>query len=91
VKVGPSHEWLCLDVDEVVKGQSEEVKANVLKDFDGEYGDRRQEIVLVGLGLDAAALKKGLDQCLVTEKEFKGGPEKWAEFEDPFELEWGSQ
>jgi hypothetical protein len=76
-------------VDEAMKGQREEVKATVLKDFEGEFGDRRQEIVLMGIGLDVAALKDGLDACLLTEKEFEAGPEKWSEYDDPFQLEWG--
>lgn len=47
------------------------------------YGDRRQEIVFIGSGLDIAALRRRLDACLV-----EGGEamnvDAWKELRDPF-------
>lgn len=54
--------------------------AEVLQDFDGPYGDRRQEIVMIGLRFDHDAVTKLMDSCLVTESEFANGPEFWKSF-----------
>jgi G3E family GTPase len=60
------------------------VKANWVE----PHGDRRQEIVLIGIGMDEAALRRDLDACLLTEAEMRGGPKRWARLPDPFPA-WG--
>jgi G3E family GTPase len=55
--------------------------------WDPETGDRRQEIVLIGAGMDEAALRAQLDACLLTEAEYAAGPALWSTFEDPLP-EW---
>jgi len=52
-----------------------------------ELGDRRQEIAIIGQGLNQAALTAMLDACLVTEEEQRAGPSLWQTFTDPFP-EW---
>jgi hypothetical protein len=47
------------------------------------YGDRRQEIVLIGRYLDEARIRKRLDDALVTDDEYQAGPSAWNEFHDP--------
>ncbi|MEM7454574.1 MAG: GTP-binding protein [Planctomycetota bacterium] len=51
------------------------------------YGDRRQELVVIGHQLDEQTFRSKLEQCLLSEHEFEAGPDAWAEFEDPFP-EW---
>ncbi|KAK6454200.1 CobW/HypB/UreG, nucleotide-binding domain-containing protein [Scheffersomyces xylosifermentans] len=41
------------------------------RDMQGKHGDRRNEIVFIGINLDKHALTEVLDSCLVTDKEFK--------------------
>ncbi len=54
------------------------------------YGDRRQEIVLIGSGMDQKALTAMLDSALLTSAEMQKGERYWAKFPDPFPA-WGPQ
>lgn len=47
-------------------------------------GDARQEIVLIGIDMDEAALRSKFDACLLTDREMKEGPLRWTEYADPF-------
>ena len=47
------------------------------------YGDRRQEIVFIGAGMDESALRARLDACLVPGKPAMNVTE-WAKLADPF-------
>jgi G3E family GTPase len=51
------------------------------------YGDRRQEMVFIGMNMDEANLRERLNHCLLTENEVKQGEKKWKKFKDPFP-EW---
>jgi G3E family GTPase len=48
------------------------------------FGDRRQELVVIGRHVDRAALTARLDACLLTAAEMDGGPAAWQRFRDPF-------
>jgi hypothetical protein len=48
------------------------------------FGDRRQELVLIGQNLDRAALEAALDACLLSDAEMAAGPQAWANYDDPF-------
>jgi len=52
--------------------------------FQEPFGDRRQEIVFIGVDLDEALLRSQLDQCLLTDLEMEGGEERWTLMPDPF-------
>ncbi len=56
--------------------------------WDDRWGDRRQELVFIGIGMDEAALRRQLDACLVPEKSF--APRLWAKLPDPFPA-WGER
>jgi len=43
----------------------EDVKKLIEADYQGEWGDRRQEVVLIGEGLDVEGLTSLLDSCLL--------------------------
>lgn len=51
---------------------------------DTSVGDRRQELVMIGTGLDAAHWRAKLDACLLTNDEYALGAAGWVDFADPF-------
>lgn len=53
-------------------------------DWDPQVGDARQELVLIGIDMNEAALRARLDACLLTDEEMAQGPEAWRRFNDPF-------
>jgi G3E family GTPase len=59
-----------------------------LKEFesawDQMFGDREQELVLIGQSLDQALLTRMLDDCLLSEKELTLGSDYWQKQTDPF-------
>lgn len=64
--------------------QERESRNTIMQAWDEQYGDRRQEIVFIGLKkeMDEAALRKSLDECLI--KEYMVAPELWQKVLDPF-------
>lgn len=61
-----------------------DTRAQIERDWQDPWGDRRQEIVFIGVGLDEGALTARLDAALLTEKERAAGPKRWAKLRDPF-------
>jgi G3E family GTPase len=70
------------------KKEIELVEKSVEAIWDPVYGDRRIEIVFIGQKLNKSEITKSLEDCLITDEEFKLGDMKWEEmFTDPF-TEW---
>ena len=57
---------------------------DIMADWRKPWGDRRQEIVLIGQGADPDAMNARLDACLLTDAEMQTGPVAWARLPDPF-------
>lgn len=51
--------------------QDPEIVSAIKADFQGPWGDRRQEIVFIGEKIDKEGLKAIFDECLLTEMEYK--------------------
>ena len=62
----------------------EEYVKSALSRFEGEYGDRKQELVFIGVDMNQEKIYAKLDQCLLTENELKQGMDNWKSFVDPF-------
>jgi G3E family GTPase len=65
-----------------------EQRAEIATLWQEPWGDRRQELVIIGQDMDREGLTGMLDSCLLTEEEMELGPEGWGlKLADPF-LEW---
>lgn len=49
------------------------------------FGDRRQELVFIGMEMDEVWLRRRLEECLLTDAEMLAGPEAWGHLPDPFD------
>jgi G3E family GTPase len=58
----------------------EMIESNMVEPF----GDRRQELVIIGHFIDESSLRDELDTCLLTDREMSDGPETWENYDDPF-------
>ncbi|MBS0559922.1 MAG: zinc metallochaperone GTPase ZigA [Proteobacteria bacterium] len=59
-------------------------REGIRKQWQGEYGDRRQELVFIGIGMDETRVRAALDACLLTDEEWRAGVRAWARLPDPF-------
>ena len=86
LEVNPGGYWYAATDPEHWDVDDEE-RALIESHWAPEVGDRRQEIAIIGQGLNQAALSAMLDACLVTDEEQQAGPSLWQTFADPFP-EW---
>lgn len=78
--------WAAVDKSEWPDDQ--EQCEEIVKLWKKPWGDRRQEIVVIGQNMDCDAVTAKFDECLLTDEEMAMGPEGWLKhFQDPF-FEW---
>lgn len=58
--------------------------------WDEPYGDRQQEIVIIGMQMDKANIEASFNACLLTDEEIAMGMEAWRNLPDPFP-KWAAQ
>jgi len=71
--------WLCCVPREhwPLDMEAPEEIAEVMKYFQEPYGDRRQEIVIIGARMNHEQVAEILDSALLTDEELAKGPEGW--------------
>jgi G3E family GTPase len=74
--------WAAFPEDEW--GVDEAARTEIRQMFDGVFGDRRQEIVFIGAGMDREKITRTLNACLLTESEAALGVAAWVRFPDAF-------
>ncbi|HMP74604.1 MAG TPA: GTP-binding protein [Kiritimatiellia bacterium] len=64
--------------------EDEEIRAEIAGVWEPGVGDRRQEVVMIGIGMDRERLVAGLNECLLTKDEMREGDVVWERYEDLF-------
>lgn len=64
--------------------QEEESRAAIAESWQEPFGDKRQELVFIGQGLNQAELRRQLDACLLSAQEMAQGEYHWQQLPDPF-------
>ena len=82
-RVEPGGRWLAETSREDWPDDPEECRT-ALEDWDDAFGDRRIELVLIGIGMDRDDLVASLDACLLTDAELAAGRAAWASYPDAF-------
>ena len=54
------------------------------KNWEGPFGDMRQELVFIGQKLDKKSMTEALNDCLLSEEDVLKGKEHWVTLDDPF-------
>jgi G3E family GTPase len=80
--VEPQAQWLAAGTPNEV--HDPETREYIGRVWEPEFGDRRQEIVFIGAGMDRAALEAQMNAALLTPQEMAGGPRAWRRLKDPF-------
>ncbi|WP_068496177.1 GTP-binding protein [Paenibacillus kribbensis] len=82
IQFGPAGSWLAALSEE----ERQEIVAadpEALDNWDEQWGDRMNEIVMIGIGMEQSDLEEELDQCLLNDTEMNMD---WSDFENP--LPW---
>jgi G3E family GTPase len=86
-QAGPNGQCDPIGVPVVVSGdwpEDPEERAELQRLWDPVFGDRRQELVFIGVGLRADELRDRLHGCLLTADELAAGEGAWRLLPDPF-------
>lgn len=78
----PAGTWWAL-VPEEEWPAGGEARRHIEAVWDADFGDMRQDYVLIGVDLDHDELERALGAALLTEDELEGGEELWRTFDDP--------
>ncbi len=83
LNLSPAGSWWA-SVPKSRWGVDVEMQAEIEKLFEGTYGDRRQELVFIGVDIDKAELIARLEEALLTPEEMAQGEAVWETYFDPF-------
>jgi G3E family GTPase len=80
VQLDPVAYWVA-SLSPEQQAQYFEEDPTVKEEWDEKFGDRKNEIVVIGIYMDTDVVKTSLDRCLLTEEEML---EDWNKMGDPF-------
>ncbi|MBU6155170.1 MAG: zinc metallochaperone GTPase ZigA [Bdellovibrionales bacterium] len=83
--VEPGGIWYAATPEEEWDMDSEELE-EVRNRWDSDFGDRMNELVLIGQNLDQKTLIRNFDECLLNDEELALGKNHWLRAKDPFPL-----
>jgi G3E family GTPase len=80
--IEPQAQWLatCDPAEE----HDQDTKEYIGRVWEPEYGDRRQEIVFIGVEMDREQIEQTLNAATLTDDEMREGPKAWTNYPDPF-------
>lgn len=81
--ISPGAQWWCT-IDKEEWPDDEEFLKSIEADWREPFGDRRQEVVFIGIEMNRDWIERELDKCLLTDSELQAGEPAWQNFEDPF-------
>ncbi|MGC6367461.1 MAG: zinc metallochaperone GTPase ZigA [Candidatus Marinamargulisbacteria bacterium] len=82
-EISPAGKWWAA-VPKSLWDLSDESMTDIIKEnWEDPYGDRRQELVFIGTGIDKKDINDRLEKCLLTDEEFGHGEDIWATYPDP--------
>ena len=87
VMLEPLAPWYVSTPEDEWDLETDEERVELMERWDPLLGDRQTEIVFIGIDMDEDAIRRRLDACILTGREFEKGPEKWLKFRDPLP-EW---
>ncbi len=82
VTLDPIGTWWATEPEDAWE-LSESERGAILEDWHPEWGDRAQQLVFIGIGLEEEAIRSKLDGALLTDDEVAGGIAHWHSFRDP--------
>jgi G3E family GTPase len=85
IQFGPAGYWLAT-LPEDQQQEVLETEPDVKAKWDEQWGDRLNEVVFIGVGMNRADIEARLDRCLLTEEEMK---QDWSTFNNP--LPWPAE
>jgi G3E family GTPase len=62
----------------------EESFMHIKSRWEEPYGDRQQELVIIGINMNQTDLNNKFNDCLMTDEEISLGMESWKDLKDPF-------
>jgi G3E family GTPase len=87
ITLDPMGTWLAAQGDAPPADLEAEELAEALADWDPRYGDRAQQLAIIGVDLDVARVQELLAEALIDDAEEAGGMAIWSGFDDPLP-EW---
>jgi G3E family GTPase len=84
-RVSPAGQWLA-GTPAALRPTTPEIQDYIADYWQEPYGDRRQELVFIGIDMPKAQLMARLQAALLTDQEIQAGEAGWQHLDDPFPL-----